>query len=248
MPFSFESNLYQLNSEHVPPSFLGSEGLPANVEKHTLTETGVLLLDSMGMVVFADQTANQHCERGEGISVEAGTLQIRTCDGRFQGRHLYRFARKSERAVHFIPRTGRLPFEIRFLPLPAAHQAGSLLVCLVRDEEQERSTQLRLLCLQYRLSPSELQLCFLIRDGHSLSEAAIQLSTTYNAVRARLKRVFEKTGVQRQTDLVRLLLYRSALEVRFGGAHTEPDQSVSLGHEVTTREFESFIEQVCMRC
>jgi DNA-binding CsgD family transcriptional regulator len=67
--------------------------------------------------------------------------------------------------------------------------------------------------LQYRLSPAEAQLCFLIRDGHSLSEAAAQMSTSYNAVRARLKRVFEKTGIQRQADLVRLLLYRSALEL-----------------------------------
>jgi DNA-binding CsgD family transcriptional regulator len=218
MPFSFESKLSEPSNQYVAPPFLGSVGRlsvtksNSDVEKHTLAETGVLLLDSMGLVVFSDQSATEYCERGEGMSVEAGTLRIRTCDGRFEGSDLYRFALKSERTVHFVPRKGKLPLEVRFLPLPVVHQASSFLVCLLRDEEQERSTQLRLLCLRYRLSPSEVHLCFLIRDGHSLSEAAVQLSTTYSAVRARLKRIFEKTGVQRQTDLVRLLLYRSALE------------------------------------
>jgi DNA-binding CsgD family transcriptional regulator len=218
MSFSLKSNLFQPDVQSFLPPFLDSEGNPAtsasDAKRHTFTVIGVLLLDSMGTVVFSDQRAKQYCERGEGLSVEAGSLQISTCDGRFRGTHLHRFALKSKRAVHFVPRNGKLPLEVRFLPLPVAQLAVSFLVCLVRDEEQERSMLLHQLSLQYRLSPSEVQLCFLIRDGHSLFEAAIELSTTYTAVRARLKRIFEKTGVQRQTDLVRLLLYPSASEMR----------------------------------
>jgi DNA-binding CsgD family transcriptional regulator len=218
MPYTFESKLFQSDYQSVLPPFLGSGGRPAmtsagNTENHAVTEIGIMLLDSTGTVVFSDRSAKQHCERGDGLSIESGTLQILTSDGRFRGAQLHRFALNSERTVHFVARKEKLPLEVRFLPLPAPQLAERFLVCLLRDEEQERSIQLRLLCLQYRLSPAEAQLCFLIRDGHSLSEAAIQLSTTYNAVRARLKRVFEKTGVQRQTDLVRLLLYRSALEM-----------------------------------
>lgn len=233
MEFSFESKPPQPDNQSVLPSFSATEVRPmtfTNVaESHTLAETGVLLLDSTGTVLFSNQNAREHCEHGDGLSIDGGTLQINTCDGRFRGANLHQFALKSEREVHFIPRNGKTSLELRFLPLPVTQLAATFLICLLRDEEHEHSTQLRLLCLHYRLSPAEIQLCILLLNGHSLSEAAIQLSATYNAVRARLKRIFEKTGVQRQTDLIRLLLYRS-----IAGRHQESNQSVSNDRNVTS--------------
>ena len=244
MSFCLKSDISQADVEPFLPSFLDTEGDPAtstsDSKRHTFTVIGVLLLDSKGTVVFSDQRAKQHCERGEGLSVEAGSLQISTCDGQFRGAHLHQFALKSRRPVHFVPRNGKLPLEVRFLPLPLAQLEASYLVCLVRDQEQERSMLLDHLSLQYRLSPSEVQLCFLLRDGHSLSEAAIELSTTYTALRARLKRIFEKTGVQRQTDLVRLLLYPSASEMR---KQARPERGLRSRRNCKT--VEPFIEEVC---
>ncbi len=155
MPISTGSKLFESNAHHFLPPLVGSgvrlQKSPTVAEKYTLTETSMLLLDSMGVVVSSDQSAKHYCELGDGLSMDAGSLRMRTFDGRFHGPQLYRFALASKRTVHFVPRSGKLPLEVRFLPLPAGHQTEGFMVCLLRDEEQERSTQLRLLCLHYRL-------------------------------------------------------------------------------------------------
>ena len=197
-------------------SFLASFSLPPSnrtAENHGFAEIGLLLLDSTGTVIFSDEMATHHCKCGDGLSLVSHTLEIYTSEGRFRGEEIYRLALRSKLGLHFVPRNGKVPLEVRFLQLPLQQLGSGFIICLLRDEEHERSMLLRQLCLKYRLSPSEAQLCFLVRDGYSLSEAAVQLSTSYGAVRARLKRIFEKTGVQRQPDLIRLLLYRSASEM-----------------------------------
>src|SRR5260370_213297 len=141
MPYTFESKLFQPDSQSVLPPFFGSGGRPAmasagNTEKHAVTEIGIMLLDSTGTVVFSDQSAKQHCERGDGLSIEAGILQILTCDGRFRGAQLHRFALNSERTVHFVARKGKLLLEVRFLPLPPPQLPQRFLVCLLRVEAQ----------------------------------------------------------------------------------------------------------------
>ena len=43
-------------------------------------------------------------------------------------------------------------------------------------------------------------------DGASLEEVAEELSIRRNTARAHLRAIFSKTGVRRQTELVRILL------------------------------------------
>lgn len=66
-----------------------------------------------------------------------------------------------------------------------------------------RSTILRTL---YRLSPTECRLVALLVAGNELVLAADQLGMTAHTARFHLKTVFRKTGTNRQTDLIRLVL------------------------------------------
>jgi DNA-binding CsgD family transcriptional regulator len=66
-----------------------------------------------------------------------------------------------------------------------------------------RSTILRTL---YRLSPTECRLFDLLVAGNELVLAADQLGMTAHTARFHLKTVFRKTGTNRQTDLIRLVL------------------------------------------
>jgi len=58
----------------------------------------------------------------------------------------------------------------------------------------------------YDLTIAEAELAALLSAGHSIEEAAEVRGVTLHTTRTQLKRVFSKTGVNRQSDLVRLIL------------------------------------------
>ena len=58
----------------------------------------------------------------------------------------------------------------------------------------------------FDLTPAEAALALLLANGLSLDEAAEQLNIRRNTARAHLRMIFSKTGVTRQTELVRTLL------------------------------------------
>lgn len=57
----------------------------------------------------------------------------------------------------------------------------------------------------YGLTKSEAQVALLAMRGEGLSPIAEKLSVSLTTVRTHLRHVFEKTGIHRQAELVRLL-------------------------------------------
>jgi DNA-binding CsgD family transcriptional regulator/PAS domain-containing protein len=58
----------------------------------------------------------------------------------------------------------------------------------------------------YNLTPAESALALELANGLSLEEASEALNIRRNTARAHLRSIFSKTGVRRQTELVRILL------------------------------------------
>jgi DNA-binding CsgD family transcriptional regulator len=58
----------------------------------------------------------------------------------------------------------------------------------------------------YALTVVEARLAAWLSQGKSVEEAAAAMGVTVNTARAYLKRIYNKTGVRRQSELVRLLL------------------------------------------
>jgi DNA-binding CsgD family transcriptional regulator len=58
----------------------------------------------------------------------------------------------------------------------------------------------------YNLTPAETALALELANGLSLEEASEKLSIRRNTARAHLRSIFSKTGVRRQTELVRIML------------------------------------------
>ena len=56
------------------------------------------------------------------------------------------------------------------------------------------------------LTLAECRVALLLSDGHSPKEIANTVGATDNTVRSQIKSIFSKTGVRRQSDLVRLPL------------------------------------------
>ena len=58
----------------------------------------------------------------------------------------------------------------------------------------------------FNLTPAETALAMELANGLSLEEAAEALNIRRNTARAHLRSIFSKTGVRRQTELVRIFL------------------------------------------
>ena len=58
----------------------------------------------------------------------------------------------------------------------------------------------------FGLTPAEASFAVLLGDGLTLDEAAAEQGIARNTARAHLRSIFAKTGVSRQTMLVRLIV------------------------------------------
>ena len=62
-----------------------------------------------------------------------------------------------------------------------------------------------LICV-YKLTQSEAQVAISLVNGHSIDEIAKRSNHSVHTIRSQLKSVFSKTGVSRQSELIKLLL------------------------------------------
>ncbi|WP_454912879.1 helix-turn-helix transcriptional regulator [Variovorax gossypii] len=78
---------------------------------------------------------------------------------------------------------------------------------LMIDEPEALSPERRLaqVAVQFRLSPTELKLTQALMQGDTLARFAEHQSIAISTVRTHLRHIFEKTGVRRQGDLIRLV-------------------------------------------
>ena len=76
------------------------------------------------------------------------------------------------------------------------------------------------LVIMFELIPAEARLVGELARGRTVEEAAADLGLSVSSARTYLKTVFSKTGVNRQVDLVRLILGSAA---SFAGAEERSD-------------------------
>ena len=79
-------------------------------------------------------------------------------------------------------------------------------VVYICDPSLQRDTRENFVAKLFGLMMSEASLAIQLTDGLTLSEAAKKLSITENSARTISKRIFEKTGTRRQSELIRLIL------------------------------------------
>ena len=85
------------------------------------------------------------------------------------------------------------------------------MIVYVGDPVQQKLVPERIVAQLFGLTPTEAFLAVLLANGYTLAGAAEKLDVTESTVRSYAKRIFAKTGVSRQADLVRLILKSVAL-------------------------------------
>jgi DNA-binding CsgD family transcriptional regulator len=78
-------------------------------------------------------------------------------------------------------------------------------IVFVTDPEQRMATSAEILQLLFELTRAESRLAIALLDGKSLHEAAELIGVARETVRSQIKSIFQKTGTQRQGELIRLL-------------------------------------------
>jgi DNA-binding CsgD family transcriptional regulator len=79
------------------------------------------------------------------------------------------------------------------------------------DPDAPRLDSRRQLRDMYGLSAAEADVCWRIANGETPADIAANMGSTRETVRSQIKRIFAKTGTNRQPDLVRLVLLGPAV-------------------------------------
>lgn len=82
---------------------------------------------------------------------------------------------------------------------------GAACLAVVTPGPQRSSPDLHLICHLFELSPREAKLALALSNGEPLVAYAARSGISVNTVKSQLRRVFEKTGVRRQSDVAALV-------------------------------------------
>jgi DNA-binding CsgD family transcriptional regulator len=178
-------------------------------------------------VVFVDQhrkrlASNRHADEiliaGDGLTARGNVLRADLADETARLERLLNSAldrtgkqRSSAGGTLSITRpSGAHPLSVAVVPLhidmETFGQRGRIAAIFVTDPDIPFDSHEQHLRELYALTAGEARLTSWLLQGKSVEEAAAAMGITINTARTRLKRIYTKTGVRRQPELVRRLL------------------------------------------
>jgi DNA-binding CsgD family transcriptional regulator len=177
---------------------------------------GVILVDSSAHVLAMNKAASEIVRAQDGLTVGTDGLQTACHRETTALRNLISAAAATTRGDGLHPggtlRVSRpslvRPLMVRVTPLSDRSRLFGVSIRAVAvfvSDPEARPTVTHLSSL-YHLTPAEEAVALRLVQGQSLAEAAEDLGITLNTARTHLKHIFLKTGTQRQSDLMRLLL------------------------------------------
>lgn len=182
---------------------------------------GAIAVDEAARVLACNALAERILLAGGGLSVRGGRLTASTSAETARLRALVRSAAATGvgdglgagGAMTLTRSETKPPLHILVSPAPVervpcaigpeARTARALV--FVSDPEGRPAPKEELLSAFYGLTPIEAKLAALVGAGIDLAEAAERLGMAKETARHHLKRIFSKTGVNRQAELVRLV-------------------------------------------
>ncbi len=184
---------------------------------------GAVILDKKGKILRTNHAAAAILAERDGLSTVNGVLQAAYGS---ENRELHALieraikgATKGERAstkpqlvsgMSLTRNSGKpnLGIVVRTAPLTEWSESPErpAVIVIIRDIEQKLQASQGILKRLYGLTPAESNLVLKLLEGLTVDEASERLHISRNTVRCQLRGIFAKTGVTRQTELMRLLL------------------------------------------
>ena len=198
---------------------IASDGALAGIEG---LQQGFLLVDAQARILFANHVARALLDVRDGLRLEAGALSASEADDGRTLRGLIascaieaNVATGGELALRRV--SGRLPLGVLVTPvrqeaamaaIPWTAARPPAAIVLVSDPETEMRAHIESLRERFGFTPAEAAFALEIIKGDGRQATADRLGITVGTARSHLSKIFDKTGVARQAELVRLLLQK----------------------------------------
>jgi DNA-binding CsgD family transcriptional regulator/PAS domain-containing protein len=188
---------------------------------------GALLIGGDGRVLYANRAAEAALQRGDVLVCQHGCLRAATSHGSED------LDRQIRAVVSTGSRRGHESGGVVTLPTTTG-QFATILVCpcrgtmrlghsdpaamvFVGDSQAPVAPDEPHLARRYGLTRAEVRLAGALLEGKRLSQYADKAGITRNTAKGYLKQLFNKTGTDRQADLVRLILSDQLLRLAASG-------------------------------
>lgn len=194
---------------------------------------GVALLSPTGQVQFANQAAQEHLRKAEGLRIRpaqganAGTLALHprllSFEGRFQQSLHLALTGLTDDAQEGFSEAILLPAVqgppscvVHVAPLGDARSfsgagaAPSQAIVFIYDLHQASSVPIEQMMTLFGMTRAEALVARQITQGGTVEQMAERLGITGNTFKTQLQAVYAKSGTRRQTDLLKLMLALSS--------------------------------------
>lgn len=188
----------------------------------------VAIVDGNAKIVCANAAAERLLATRDGLASESGKLSaVRSVDAQRLAATVRETARFAEGASVGLPstrvvritRNDARPLGVVLAPLRPtsavrqnADRAARVLV-VIHDPEAKHRLDPALIAELHGFTEVEALLAAALARGLSLAEFAVERGCSEHTARTHLKRMLEKSGTHRQSDLVRVLLGSAALHL-----------------------------------
>ncbi len=179
------------------------------------TGAGIIQLDGRGRIVEANDRARDLLRQGDGLFDQDGCVSARSPDDRavlekLLARALPRFAEPGAGGSMRVRRSTGLPaLAVHVSPVGdggdfRASRAAALL--LIVDEHVRTRIDPALLQATLSLTPMESRVAAMLADGKTVRDIVAVTGRRESTIRWHVRQLYQKGGVSRQVDLVRLVL------------------------------------------
>lgn len=162
----------------------------------------VLLVDSTGMIVHMNASAQALCEDAVAAVKKSGRLRLTHDEAQ---RQLMAILAASVSEPVLIPMTD-LSGTGLIVAVLKAEQRSDLYAVIINRQEDELPPIGKHLAQLFALTPREVAVLMPLLQGRTIEMTAAELGITELTARTHLKRLMTKTGTSRQIDLVQTVL------------------------------------------
>ncbi len=181
---------------------------------------GLILYDHQAQPVYINPTAKAIIKQHPALQLQDGDLFLTNPEDE---KHLRKTivdtaaidpddSWKQSVAIGIIHPDAPAPLPLLVTPMHAhlitsdLDYEGAKVAVFLSDPNQQQPISIDSLVSVYSLTPSEAQVAISLANGHSIEEIAKSSCHSAHTIRSQLKSVFRKTGVSRQSELIKLLL------------------------------------------
>lgn len=202
---------------------LGASEIERNLYSSVMDRlsVGVVIIDLNGRILKCSATAEEALAARDGLQIQAGRLRA-TCakeDRELQSaikatiQSITNHEASATRGLSLTKLSGSRNLGVIVQPVAGKDgQPHSASVAVyIRDPDANAEVEGELVRQLFDLTPAEAAVARRLTAGLTLEDAAASLAISRNTARAHLRSIFSKSGITRQTELVRLMLNSAAV-------------------------------------